>query len=82
MSITIYTDTLVKSTEVRMGGRTDEVRGQSKGEAYANYVSVVEGYGDTFQDHDPDPRYKKVCKAQMVQDPNTGEWVLTFHFHT
>lgn len=65
-----------------MGGLTDEVRGRSKSETYQKYVEVVEGYGDTFLDRIPDPKYKKYCKRVMVQDPNTGEWVLHYHLHT
>jgi hypothetical protein len=66
----------------RMGGMTDEVRGRSKIGTYLKYVKLTEGFGETFQDRDPDPRYKKVCKREMVQDPDTGEWVLHFHLHT
>jgi hypothetical protein len=65
-----------------MGGMSGEVRGRSKGGTYANYVKEIEGFGDTFQDHDPDPALKKDCKRQMIQDPDTGEWVLHFHLHT
>ena len=65
-----------------MGGMTDQVRGQSKIETYLRYVEEVEGYGDLFQEHDPNPRNKKLCKKLMVQDPYTGEWVLHFHLHT
>ena len=46
------------------------------------YVAEVEGFGDMFQEHDPDPRNKKKCKSLMVQDPETGEWVLRYHLHT
>ncbi len=59
-----------------------EVRGPSKIDAYLNYAEQVEGLGDTFQSHDPDPRNKKLCKRLMVQDPGTGEWVLHIHLHT
>ena len=65
-----------------MGGMTGEVRGQSKIETYLKYVAEVEGFGDMFQEHDPDPRNKKKCKSLMVQDPETGEWVLRYHLHT
>ena len=65
-----------------MGGMTGEVRGRSKIEAYLEYAALVEGFGDTFQDRDPDPDYKKLCKREMSQDPSTGEWVLRFHLHT
>ncbi len=65
-----------------MGGHTGTVRGQSKAETYRNYVELVENLGQTFQDHNPDPHYKKACKKEMLQDPNTGEWVLHFHLHT
>ncbi len=65
-----------------MGGMSGEVRERSKIDAYLNYAEQVEGFGDTFQDHAPDPRNKKLCKRLMVQDPDTGEWVLYFHLHT
>ena len=65
-----------------MGGTSGEARGASKIEAYLNYVDRVEGWGDTFQSHSPNPQNKKLCKRQMVQDPATGEWVLHYHLHT
>jgi len=65
-----------------MGGLTDAVRGRSKIETYLKYVERLEGFGETFQERDPDPRYKKVCKREMVQDPITGDWVLRYHLHT
>ncbi len=65
-----------------MGGTSGEVRGRSKIDAYLKYAGEVEGFGDTFQDHDPDPRDKKLCKRLMVQDPETGEWVLSYRLHT
>ena len=65
-----------------MGGMQDEVRGPSKIAAYLEYAELVEGYGDTFQDHVPNPKNKKLCKRSMVQDPDTGEWVLRFRLHT
>jgi len=61
-----------------MGGLTDEVRGRSKIETYLKYVERAEG----FEDNNPDPKYKKVCKRQMIQDPDNGDWVLRFHLHT
>jgi len=65
-----------------MGGMSGEVRAQSKAETYIKYVEEVEGFGDTFQEHRPDPKYKKECKRLMMQDPETGEWVLSYHLHT
>ena len=65
-----------------MGGTSGEVRRQSKIEAYLKFAEEVEGFGETFQEHNPDPRNKKLCKRLMVQDPVTGEWVLHFHLHT
>jgi hypothetical protein len=65
-----------------MGGMRDEVRGPSKIETYLKYVDVVEGFGGMFQEHSPDPKNKKGCKRLMVQDPDTGEWVLYFRLHT
>lgn len=65
-----------------MGGMNGDVRGQSKIETYLKYVKIVEGFGDTFQECHPDPKSKKGCKKLMVQDPESGEWVLNFHLHT
>lgn len=64
-----------------MGGRYGEVRGSSKIETYLEYVHQVER-SDMLPHNNPDPRYKKQCKREMVQDPETGEWVLAFHQHT
>ncbi len=65
-----------------MGGTVGEVRGQSKIETYEKYADLVEHVGDTFADRYPDPAYKKFTKRQMVQDPETGEWVLSYRLHT
>jgi hypothetical protein len=65
-----------------MGGTVGEVRGRSKIEAYKQYLDLVEQCGDTFGDRFPDPAYKKFTKRQMVQDPQTGEWVLPYRLHT
>ncbi len=65
-----------------MGGMSGEIRGRSKGATYANYLEEVESLGDTFQEHHPDPKLKKDCKRLMVQDPDTGEWILHYHLHT
>jgi len=65
-----------------MGGMTGKIRGKSKIEVYLKYVEVVEGYGETFQEHDPDPKYKKNCKSLMEWDPDAGEWALHYHLHT
>ena len=63
-----------------MGGVINEVRGSSKIETYLKYAELVDGYGETFQSHNP--KYKKLCKNLMKQDPETGEWVLVFRLHT
>lgn len=65
-----------------MGGTVGEVRGKSKIEAYAKYVDLVDEVGGTFQDRIPDPIYKKHTKRQMVQDQDTGEWILHYRLHT
>ena len=65
-----------------MGGFTDQVRGLSKIETYLKYAELVDGYGETFQSHNLDPKNKKLCKSLMNQDSATGEWVLSFHLHT
>ena len=65
-----------------MGGMSAEVRGPSKIKTYLEYMELVEEYGDMFQDHNPNPGNKKLCKKLMVQDPDTGEWVLYFRLHT
>lgn len=65
-----------------MGGTSGEVRGKSKPEVYAKYAQMaVESY-DTFGDQTPVAKNKKVCKSLMEQDPETGEWVLRYHWHT
>ena len=66
----------------QMGGTSGEIRGRSKIEAYLKYANEVEGYGDLFLSHNPDPRNKKLCKSLMVQDPDAGEWVLWYRLHT
>ncbi len=65
-----------------MGGTTGEVRGCSKIEAYLRYLELIEQCGDTFGWRIPEPEKKKLCKKEMVQDPNTGEWVLHYRLHT
>jgi len=65
-----------------MGGMSGEMRGKSKIEVYLRYVEELEGFGETFQEHDPDPKYKKKCKRLMLWDPTAGEWVLHYHLHT
>ena len=65
-----------------MGGFSAAVRGKSKIETYLNYVREVEKWGSTMNSHEPDAKYKKVCKSLMKQDSETGEWVLRYHFHT
>lgn len=62
-----------------MGGFISEVRGCSKAEVYQKYVEDSDT--ETFS-YDPDPRYKKYCKKQMIWDPEAEEWVLHFHGHT
>lgn len=63
-----------------MGGMTGEIWGKSKIDVYLQYVEETEDYWDWSAN--PDPKYKKYCKSQMIQDPETGEWVLHYHLHT
>lgn len=65
-----------------MGGTVGEVRGSSKAEVYYRYLKLVEGFGDAFLERYPDPKGKRECKGHIVQDPDTGEWVLHYHLHT
>jgi hypothetical protein len=65
-----------------MGGTRGEVRAQSKIAAYLEYARVIEDLGQMLPDQDPDPKNKKLCKKRMVQDPNTGDWVLYYHLRT
>ncbi len=58
-----------------MGGSLGSVRGRSKIEAYLAYLDVAYALNSA----DPDPKYKKQCKREMVQDPETEEWVLHYH---
>lgn len=63
-----------------MGGAFGEVRGRSKIEAYLKYAELADG--GVFGTRLPDPEHKKECKRSMVQDPDTGEWVLHYRLHT
>lgn len=65
-----------------MGGTSGHVKGKSKVETYLKYVNLTETQGDTFLDGNPNPALKKYCKREMVQDVETGEWVLHYHLHT
>jgi hypothetical protein len=65
-----------------MGGTVGEVRGRSKAEVYYQYLELVERTGDTFQECHPDPKGKRECKQHIVQDPDTGDWILYYHLHT
>ena len=67
---------------VSMGGITGQMRGSSKIETYLAYVDLVDGYGETLSDRNPEPAHKKQCKREMVRDLETGEWVLHYHLHT
>lgn len=62
-----------------MGGYSDEIRGRSKAEVYFQYAEHTDTEMFAYR---PDPKYKKVCKQQMLWDPKTEEWVLPFHGHT
>lgn len=64
-----------------MGGSTDEVRGQNKGECAERFQQLLDDQLDGW-DVRPDTRSKRALKALMVQDPDTGEWVLHYHAHT
>jgi hypothetical protein len=62
-----------------MGGMSGKLRGNSKIDVYLQYLKKTEGWDGSAH---PDPKYKKVCKNQMVWDSETGEWVLNYHLHT
>lgn len=62
-----------------MGGTSGEISGATKIETYLKYVEQCEKWDGS---HHPDPKGKKWCKSQMVRDVQTGEWVLSYHFHT
>ena len=65
-----------------VGGVSGEVRGKSKIETYLKYVVLVDEQQSFFEEQSPNPKHKKVCKAAMVQDPDTGEWILRYHLHS
>lgn len=65
-----------------MGGVTGQFRDTSKIKAYLKYAEEVDAFGDLFGSRNPDPRNKKLCKKLMIQDPDTGEWVLNYRLHT
>ncbi len=62
-----------------MGGTCGQVSGKSKIDVYLQYAEKTEDWVGSAH---PDPKYKKFCKAQMIKDPETGEWVLHYHLHT
>ena len=62
-----------------MGGVTNAIWGKSKIDVYLQYAELTEDWDGSAH---PDPKCKKYCKSQMIQDPNTGEWVLRYHLHT
>ena len=64
-----------------MGGTYGEIRGKSKIETYLKYEELTSGFYEDWS-HWPNPKNKKGCKKQMVEDPDTGEWVLQYHMHT
>ncbi len=63
-----------------MGGSTGEVRGDSKIETYLEYEALTKD--ETDGSWNPNPAAKKECKRLMRKDPDTGEWVLAYRFHT
>ncbi|HTX22443.1 MAG TPA: hypothetical protein VMD27_11400 [Candidatus Aquilonibacter sp.] len=65
-----------------MGSVHGEIRGESKIDVYLKYVDEIKKWDGVFDEHFPDAKYKKVCKNLMEQDPNSGEWVLRYRFHT
>jgi hypothetical protein len=60
-----------------VGGYGGEVRGKTQIDCYLKYVEECEGWP---LDHQPDPKYKKLCKKEMVFDHATQEWTLNFRF--
>jgi len=66
----------------KMGGVSGEFRGNSKIETYLKYLNLTEQCADQFEAMYPDPKNKKYCKKLMVEDPDTGEWVLYYHLHS
>jgi hypothetical protein len=62
-----------------MGGASGAIRGRTKIETYLRYVEETEKMEGSW---DPEPRLKKFCKRLMAKDPDTGEWVLPYHWHS
>jgi hypothetical protein len=65
-----------------MGSFRGQIRGISKIDVYLKYVAEIKKWNGTFNSHNPDAKYKKVCKNLMEQDSESGEWILRYHFHT
>jgi len=64
-----------------MGGMSGQIRGKSKIEVYLKYVEEAERCAGVFEDVYP-PKNKRACKSLMVQDQETGEWILRYRWHT
>jgi hypothetical protein len=64
-----------------VGGVLGEVRGKNKGECAARFLELRDEQFEGFT-FSPSTRSKRTLKTLMEQDPETGEWVLTYHAHT
>ena len=65
-----------------VGGFSDEVRGRTKVETWLNFQKEKR---KTLAKYDMECRWpvtKRDAYAQMLKDPETGEWVLRYNFHT
>lgn len=68
-----------------MGGMGDYCRGKTKLGCYKNFRREVnrkeiEEANDMYMDAGLGD--KRALYRQMKKDPETGEWVLFYHFHT
>jgi hypothetical protein len=68
-----------------MGGMGGHVRGRTKLECYKNFRREVnreeiEEANDMYMDAGLGDKH--ALYRQMEKDPESGEWVLFYHFHT
>jgi hypothetical protein len=63
-----------------MAGVVGEVRGTTRQKTYLKYRSQTKDYSEWSCS--PDPWDEDECFNSMRQDLKTGEWVLSFRFHS
>jgi hypothetical protein len=65
-----------------VGGIRNQVRGRTKIETWLKFQKVKREILGRYEMVCRWPANKKEAYGQMEEDPETGEWVLEYNFHT